>query len=388
MFLYLFIFIILVLFLFIRLKYHFWAIQPVFHFYDIHYWFKNVGIIRHELPTKNKYTNFTNVETITLENLNNKKLKQFIFLIQQHYLKNKDNRFLPQKENILPYFLGHQYDSYLSFYYDKILLTDKKNNIIVDKKLISVITSRSLNLYIRKNNIEIPIYYVDYLCVDKMYRKKNIAPQIIQTHEYNQSYLNRKIAVSLFKREGDLTGIVPLCIYKTYCFNMGPWGNPISLPTNISLLEGDKQNLYYLYDFIKDKWEVTILPKISNLIELVKTKNIFVRMIIIKGEIYGVYLFKKVCTEISKDKFVISLFSSIKGNISFEIFIQGFKVSLADILKQESFHYLCIENISNNNIIVNNLLLKSKPESVCPTAYFFYNFAYQTFPSNKILIIQ
>lgn len=369
------------------MKYHFWTIQPVFHFYDIHYWFKNVGIIRHELPEKNKYTNFTNIETISFENFNkNKQIKQFIFLIQEHYLKNKDNRFLPQKENIFPYFLGHQYDSYFSFYYIKTLLNDK-NNIIDDRKLIAVITSRSLNLIIRKNNIEIPVYYVDYLCVDRSYRKKNIAPQIIQTHEYNQSQRNRKIAVSLFKREGDLTGIVPICIYKTYCFNMKPWGKPNSLPINISLLEGDKQNLYYLYDFIKDKYEITIIPQISNIIELVKTNNIFVRMIIIKGEIYGVYLFKKVCTEISKGKTVLSLFASIMGDISSEIFIQGFKLALADVLKKEIFHYLCIENISNNDIIITNLLLKSKPESVSPTAYFFYNFAYQTFPSNQILII-
>jgi hypothetical protein len=361
--------------------------QPVFHVYDIHYWFRNIGIIRHELPEKNRYTNFTNIETISFEKFNkNKQIKQFLFLIQKHYLKNKDNHFCPQKENIFPYFMGHHYESFFSFYYEKILLNDK--HIIEDKKLIGVMTSRPLNVYIHKINIEMPVYYVDYLCVDKAYRKKNIAPQIIQTHEYNQSQKNRKIAVSLFKREGELTGIVPLCVYKTYCFNMKHWNIPPVLPIHISLLKGDVQNLYYVYDFIKHKkWEISILPQISNLIELVKSENIFVRMILLNGEICCAYLFKKVCTEITKGKFVLSSFASIKGNISQDIFISGFKLALADILQKNSFHYLCIENISNNDIIVKNILIKSVPYVISPTAYFFYNFAYQTFPSNKILII-
>ena len=392
MILYIILFVILTIFLYIRLKYRFWVIQPVFHFYDIHYWFNNAGIINHELPKKNRYTNFINIETIFFEKFNkNKQIKQFLFLIQKHYLKNKDNCFNPKKENIFPYFIGHGHPCFFSFYYEKILFNDIKTNIIIeDKKLIGTITSRPLNIYIRKINKKISVYYVDYLCVDKNYRKKNIAPQIIQTHEYNQSHLNKKLSISLFKREGELTGIVPLCIYKTYCFNMQSWKTPISLPIQISLLKGDLQNLYYLYDFIKEqnKWEITILPEISNLIELVKSDNIFVRMIVLNGEICGAYLFKKVCTEITKGKFVLSSFASIKGNnISQDIFIQGFKVALYDILKNTIFHYLCIENISDNDIIIKNLLIKSPPYIISPTAYFFYNFAYQTFPSNKVLIV-
>jgi hypothetical protein len=38
--------IIVTFFVYIRLKYKFWALQPVFHFYDVYYWFINVGVIR------------------------------------------------------------------------------------------------------------------------------------------------------------------------------------------------------------------------------------------------------------------------------------------------------------------------------------------------------
>jgi hypothetical protein len=136
------------------------------------------------------------------------------------------------------------------------LLDSKTNTTISNDKLIAVITGRPLHITFfntnKSNKIkgELDVYYIDYLCVDKLHRKKNIAPQLIQTHEYNQSHLNRNICVSLFKREEELTGIIPLTVYKTYCFNMRNWFKPQDLSAKIQLLNGDKQNIYYLYNFI------------------------------------------------------------------------------------------------------------------------------------------
>ena len=52
---------VILFYLYLRIKYKFWSIQPVFHFYDVYYWIYNVGIIRHELPEKNKYCNFKDI---------------------------------------------------------------------------------------------------------------------------------------------------------------------------------------------------------------------------------------------------------------------------------------------------------------------------------------
>ena len=251
----------------------------------------------------------------------------------------------------------------------------------------------------RKITGELDVYYIDYLCVDKLHRKKNIAPQLIQTHEYNQSYLNRRICVSLFKREEDLTGIIPLTIYKTYCFNMRNWTRPMELSANIKILHGDKQNIYYLYNFINEltkqqsKWELTIWPEISNLIELVTSENLFIIMLVRDGEIVATYIFKKTCTFIEKDKEIISCIASFfkTNELSRDEFIQGFKVALWSVLQKikdkNKFHYLIVEDISDNHYIINNLCIKTHPLVVSPTAYFFYNFAYNTFNSNQILII-
>jgi hypothetical protein len=407
-----------VFFIYIRIKFRFWALQPVFHFYDLYYWIANIGIIKEELPSKNRYTNFKNIKTISFDILTEKNITDFVWLIQFNYLRNKDNAFTPTQNNVVPYFKGHNHKSFWSFYYEPILLLDSKTNTTIsDEKLIAVITGRPLHVTFYKNNGikgELDVYYIDYLCVDKLHRKKNIAPQLIQTHEYNQSHLNRKICVSLFKREEELTGIIPLTVYKTYCFNMRNWFKPPNLLANIQLLNGDKQNIYYLYNFINEltkdsKWDLTVLPMMSNLMELVTTENLFIKMLVSNGDLVATYIFKKTRTFIEKDKEIISCIASFfdSNSLTTDTFIQGFKVALWSIIEKKEknrekvkvkdkdeevnkfsiFSYLVVEDISDNHYIIENIKKKTHPLVVSPTAYFFYNFAYNPFKSDRILIV-
>ena len=83
---------------------------------------------------------------------------------------------------------------------------------------------------------------------------------------------------------------------------------------------------------------------------------------------------------------VLSCFASISMTED-NIFCQGFKISFWKIAAEKYFGFCAIEDISDNNIIINNIRLKTKPLVISPTAYFFYNFAYPTFKPNKVLII-
>ena len=407
------IFLLVVLFfIFIRIKYRFWAVQPVYHFYDVYYWFFNIGIIRHELPEKNRYTNFKDIETITTNKLLNDdsimkdKLTNFMDLIQLNYLRNDDNTFLPEKENIIPYFEGHNSPSFFSFFWEPDVLIDvKTNTTIYTKMLVGAITSRPLTVTIYKTNnpdvVKFDTLYVDYLCVKKGFRKKNIAPQLIQTHEYNQCHTNKNICVSLFKREGELTGIIPLTVYQTYVFDMKNWVKPPKqLHSKTTLLVGDSQNMYYLYNFINEltnskpqgnhcKWDITIIPEMTNLVSLVKSKNMYIYMLLTDMEIEAVYIFKKTCTNIEKAKEMLVLIASIKTiNITLTKFIQGFKNALWEILlNNPNYHYLAIEDVSDNKYIIDNIKVKTHPTFESPTAYFFYNYARSPFDANKALII-
>ena len=384
--------IIFLIYIYIRLKYGFWFSQPVFHVYDLLYIFKPPGIIQHDLPEKNKYTNFKNIETIIFSELSELKKTRLVNFIRSNYLQNKDNIFSPQSENIIPYFAGHNTKPFVSFYNEENLMLDlKKGTMIEDTKIIGIMTSRPIHIAINNNDkdAKFDAYYVDYLCVDKTYRKKGIAPQIIQTHEYNQRHLNKNIVVSLFKREDELTGIVPLCVYSTYGFSVKTWTKPEELSAQYTLLEINPQNFRYLFDFISDsgkKFDILINTEVTNIIELIKTKNIFVYAIMVDDNICCCYFFRKSCVQIEKGLEVLSCFASI-CSCDENIFIQGFKISFWKIAAENYFGFAAIEDISDNNIIINYLKNKTKPLIISPTAYFFYNFGYPTFKSNKALII-
>ena len=75
------------LFLFARYKNQFWRIQPVFHYYNIGYYFCSPHIILEELPKTNKFCNFQNIETKMKLTAN--EMTQFTEFTQDYYLRNK-----------------------------------------------------------------------------------------------------------------------------------------------------------------------------------------------------------------------------------------------------------------------------------------------------------
>jgi hypothetical protein len=57
------------------------------------------------------------------------------------------------------------------------------------------------------------------------------------------------------------------------------------------------------------------------------------------------------------------------------------------LTNKKVFHYVIVEDISDNGIIIKDILLHTYPCINSPCAYFFYNFAYESFQSNKCFII-
>jgi hypothetical protein len=136
----------------------------------------------------------------------------------------------------------------------------------------------------------------------------------------------------------------------------------------------------------KRKFDIVMKVELANLIELIKTKNIFVNVILCDENILCCYFFRKSCVQIEKGLEVLSCFASI-CDCEENIFVQGFKISFWKIAADNFFGFSAIENVSHNNILINNIMLKTKPSIISPTAYYFYNFAYPTFKPNKALII-
>lgn len=377
-------------------KHRFWIIQPVFHIYDISYFIRPPGIIQHCLPSKNKYTNFQNIDTFVFSKLKPHHENRLCNFIRTNYLQNKDNVFEPKLNNILPYFIGHNSFSFLSFYFQPINLVEKKTNrIITDKEIIGTITSRPLHIIFyndrqnKNKRVDIDIYYVDYLCVHPTHRKKGIAPQLIQTHHYNQRHLNQNITISLFKREDELTGIVPLCVYSTYGFSVEHWTKPPDLASNYKIIEINPHNYHTFHGFLMlntTQFDICIYPYVSNILELLKSKNIFIYSVLSDDEIICCYFYRKTCVQIQKNLEVLSCFASIQ-NCEDDIFVQGFKIAFWKIAFEHHFGFAAIENISHNHVIIDNIQEKTNPTIISPTAYFFYNFAHPSFSPKKTFIV-
>jgi hypothetical protein len=398
-----FFFVIAVIFAYFRMKYGFWIHQPVFHCYDIHYMVFPPGIITHELPQKNKYTNFKDITTSIISHIDKNKRGKFMNIIKSNYLRNGDNVFSPKEKNVMSYFIGHNHPCFISFYNQEELLNDEQNSQIIEQdKLIGTMTTRPLLVSIKQDatkakeneRLDFPVYYADYLCVDKSKRKQGIAPKIIQTHEYNQRHMNKNVVVSLFKKEDELTGIMPMCIYKTYGFSVDSWRKPTPLIATHSVVEIGTTNMHLLLDFIKEnmnQFDMFIIPETANVVELVKTENIFIHIIIsaIKDRIIAVYFLKKSNTFIERNKEVLSCFGSIqsKDECDDDLFIQGFKIAFWNVANQHKFGFAAIERISHNWKLIDNISLKTTAEIVSPSAYFFYNFACPTFNPERTLVI-
>jgi len=231
-------------------------------------------------------------------------------------------------------------------------------------------------------------YYVDFLCVDKQKRKQGIAPALIQTHEYNQRRMNRNIVVSLFKREGELTGIVPVCVYQTYGYNLSDFNNIIpNLPIPYNIIEIGTTNIQHLYDFTernRSSFSLYISTEMGNMMELIKTGNIFVFLLVVDMETQAAFFFRKSCTFVRKGVEIIHCFASICENKDASLLTNMYRQCLQRLQKKNPrFQYITVEDIADNHLFIDSL---GTPDISSPTAYFFYNFAYPTFSSQDVFV--
>lgn len=374
------------LFSYIKIKYHFWNIQPVFHYYNILYWFTSNRIINDQLPIVNKYCNTREIKTYKYTDLTNIDKQYILNFLKNFFLRTNDVNYLPSIKSFESNFENHIYPSFVSIYSNDNSLFDYTKNSKIDlKEIISIMTTRPL--YISLYNKDLSVYYVDYLCVHNLYRKKGIAPQIIQTHELNQRHNNKKIKVSLFKREGEINGIVPLVFYYTYGYKK------IDVykihDHSISVIKVTKSSIYTFLDFFKlhkHLFDCSITPHFSNLISLIENKSIFIYILKQNITILGCYIFKDTDTLYNNKKSIecISSINTIKNDKN-NLFYRGFTLAYYSISKEIKSKIILIENVSHNNEIIKNI--NNECFLYSPTAFFLYNYVAKTVNEHKYLYI-
>tara|TARA_R110002074_G_scaffold139058_1_gene284536 strand:- start:181 stop:1440 length:1260 start_codon:yes stop_codon:yes gene_type:complete len=399
---------------YIKIRYKFWSRQPVFHYYNLLFWLFPRGIIDKNLPISNKYCDFINIETKNFIACDNNLLNEIVTFIKTYYVTHCSCNYEPSLSNFSSYFTGSNHKTFISIYYKPTVILNSDNSFINDKQIIGIMTTRPINITITKCDTFLA-YYVDNLCIHNSYRKQNIAPKLIQTTHYTQRHKNKDSHVSLFKREGEITGIVPLTKYNTYQFNLSSIDKPNTINCGTHIIEITKLNMSLLIDFIYSKkhlFDCIVLPDINQIINLVSNNTYIIYGIIENNDFKAVYFFKdsqmiynlegkreniinnhnikKTINKrnINKKLKSIDFFASINLFNDDKLFINCFNLVLSKCNKNKTFTLITIENISCNYIIINNLFMLNKnPIIVSPTAYFYYNYARKKILPEKALII-
>ncbi len=373
---------ICVIAIYIRLKFQFWSIQPVFHLWDLHHWIFTNRVISSDLPEINKYVKLLDVQSINVKDASDEHLTDVCNFIKENYLRSKVAEYNPEKKDVVSYLDTNLGKSFISVY------SKTKNCLTTEKELLGVITSRPLFLNF-SDGTSIVTNYVDNLTVRKDSRKQGIAPRLIQTYVYQTRRMGAN-PVCFFKREGDMTAIVPLTTFQT----TGYYTN--SLPVlkfdvpNCALVSIKKTNVQPFIDLMKTAekdYECTVNTELTTVLSLIANGQLVVYCVILDGEAVACYVFRNTPSVMKEDKGnsnIAELICSVNKAPFDDIFYAGYVMACKRLKKRLNIDVATIEQVGDNRKLAalnarNGIAICTS----CPTAFFLYNYSrYSIKPEN------
>lgn len=413
------IFCIWILFLiYLKIKSPFWFHQPVYHSYQIfpRFFTRTPYVIRLNLPRKNNYCDFIHISTDIIsrqDEFTRSVLSPGIDLLQCHNLSSDNILFIMTWKQMETQFIGQSYPSLVSYYYENEFVQCRENetNSIIQiersKIPIGMITSRVTRIFY-KTDLPIYLYYWDYICVHRDYKKKNLSRYLIQTHEYNQRHMNREIMVSLLKKENTLcSGVVPLVEYDTFLFPIFHDTRISKLPLRFLIKRIFRENISKWMDIlefirISGMFDILILSDIPVYNELILSELWYIYYLVFldpvtkQEEIMAVYIFKDALTVYDHDGgYTVQCIASIRidSKLSDLIFFRGFLHILREVIclekTEKQYKMLFIENISHNGVLLDKWREKYSMRLSHPCAYYLYNYMIpqMTISKEKVLVL-
>jgi len=357
-----------------KVKYGYWTKQPVFHYHNILYWYNPPGVIEKGDVEISKYYN-PEIEFIESDKITTEKKELFGTLLKSHFMPYKGEKYSPTTRQIMNSFQSHIRPSYIALNYDK-------------KSLISVLTTIPIEIYFDGNKHE--IYYADYLCVHKKYRKQGVAQRIINTVQTNhrlKDKVKKRDTSILFKREGKSMLIVPLTIYKNYVFDINSWDRNVNFNehAHINLVKMSKQTTPLLLELLNKstkKFSCVIIQNLNHISYLCEVGELIITLLLVNNEAVGFYVFRDPYITYNGNK-SMEMIASYNDNTTNEIFTLGF-LSTIRFLDNKTKRIIMTDS-GHNNIILNIILDKYKVTMVLMASYYFYNYATKPLMSYDVL---
>lgn len=356
---------------------------------------------------KTKYCDFIKVKTKSYFDVTDEEKDEMTNLLQCYYISTDRIFHTIVKKDIDSYFEGSTEPPMVSFYKDSII-SDKLDTYIFPTQ--GIITSRSIRFFHRPTlsepiYTEIPIYYIDSLCIHRCEKKTEISRKLLQTHEYNQRIKNPNITISLIKAEVELfDGMIPLFQYHVYTYHLRNIFFP-ALPPKFQLVQIYKNNLDILTDllykqshsdFTKEKcqFDICFIPDMGLLISLIRRRLLYVYCVQREGNIFGIYFIKNAKLRYEDvDGNTLQLIASImtyEGSDMGQLFYLGFLHSLQQIIKKRpSFKMLLIDDIGHNQVLNSRWREKHSPIFNNNAAYYLFNMIFPCSPieSSRCLVL-
>lgn len=395
---------ILIIFIFVKVKYRFWTLQPLYHKYNIAQVLGPKMKTINNFTKINRYVNIVDIKTkkvLDIDKIDREKITNFI---KTHVLQSKNFTYFPDENNIFTYLEFTNSTSSVTLY-NKPYFTLENNIVNSDIEYIGLITSRPLYITFKKKNFS--INYLDHLSLHNGYKESDTIYKLIQTHIYNTStnskeYNNTSNKVFLLKHFRKPFIIKSLTSFKLICYDITLISSTSNFHALYNIIELGMIHATLINAFLQKQkiyYECIIIPDLSNLFSLIKTKNIILYGVIVNRELVSLYVYKNIVThfevnyknidnnkEKKKPNAIMCLASLIDQNYK-DILFLGFLISLKKCSNSLSSRYLFIETLSNNIIINNKLEKISKKVFAKKGHYILYNYLSPYIKSNKCFIL-
>ncbi len=365
----------------------FWCRQPVFHAWDLSYWLHAPGYIECAGAAANERVHPA-VRATTASALSAVDRQRMGHFVRREYLQNGDNRFCPSDEHWWPYFVGHARPAHVCLYEAPLAPRPRRTFPETETvlppcrglaELRGMITSRPLDVWLRRDDALTGAQYVDYLCVAELHRGRGVAPALI--HALWRQHPEG--SVSLFKREDTLLPwVVPWVTYSTYGFRAPPSAPaPRFLsPATYTLAPVTARNVREFRSFVarrtRETMDVAVEPGAANWLELLRTGNLFAWVLCTVDPtahiVVACFVYRRTCIELSHGQSVLGCVASLRA-CDAAVFDEAFLTSAADTARATGTTCLAVEDVADNDRLID--LLPGPPLVVSPTAYYWHRYA-------------
>ena len=359
-------------FIYIKLRYRFWSSQPVFHTYNLKQWMLPSGIIQSKLPQKQKKFYDWKINTDNFQEIPTEKKALMCYFIN----KNLSNT------QLLSSFERGYNRCYVSFLHSHMTIPLNDGSVHQTKKLHSCMISKTLNAVIHNNKLKIA--YIHSYKIHKTSKNKKLDYQkLLYTHYFNARSIGAPHTF-LFRKKGSYPWITPCTTFYSYKFDTKYINNAnFNIPNNISIRQINSSSFRMILHFfgeISKKFTFYCIPDFANLKNMISTNLITPFVVMDNNNIVGLLIFR------NNNKYTSLIASACFPKYRIYLF-PSLQNSLYLLKKYKKYNSIVVENISNNNFIIKEILKRKVPKEKKQISYYFYNFSIRPFMSPSCFLI-